>query len=406
MRGGRTTRTIVALALMCGLGVVLAAFGVVTSRRDLALATGPANEAQHRWLLEAADRPDIAQFFKSLSHAQRLQMAEAIAHYDDAALAKLSGLLLADFDAEARAVLQKALARVTTVHPEAVAAQLTQTGGFQQLAVFAALRTLGDRALPPVVAMLDNADARAAAVAYLVAIGDPAATPLLLPRLDDPKPEIRLAAADALGGLHARVAAAPLRAALAKASDADRAALLADLAAIGDPADEPLFAATLDDPARPLAERTAAAQGLGRIGGPEAARLLGRDASANEPVLANAAFAALASVGLPALDAPALPPDLRLRLAAVIPGAEADGVIRSALRTPALRLAAIRNARGRSSLTNDLAALLPADKADGTLAAALVESLAATSEGSQKLESYRDDPDLSGFVLRALGIRR
>lgn len=402
LRGGRAGRTVVALAVMVGLGLVLAALGVVTSRRDLALAIGPSSAAQRQWLDEAADRPDIAQFFKKLSHEQRIEMARAIGRYDDAPLAKLTGLLLADFDEEARAILQRGLGRIAAVHPEDVAAQLVQTGGFQQLAVFAALRTLGDRAITPVAAMLDNGDARPAAIAYLVAAG-PAAIPALLPRLNDPKPEVRLAAADALGGLRAREAIAPLLKDLAEAPVADRPAYLADLAAIGDPSTEPLLASVLDDTARPLAERTAVALGLGRIGGPVATPLLWRYAATDEPVLAHAAFAALVTVGAPALQVPEVPPAIRIRLAAALVGPEADGVLRIALTQPETRLAAVQGAKERPSLIPDLAALLPLAKEDGELAAALVADLSATDAGRALLAPYRDDPGLTGFIQRAHG---
>ena len=53
------------------LGATLALVNVNTNRRDLALATGPKGEAQRTWLIEATDRPDVAQFFKNLSSIAR-----------------------------------------------------------------------------------------------------------------------------------------------------------------------------------------------------------------------------------------------------------------------------------------------------------------------------------------------
>lgn len=400
--GGRLGRTIVSLVVMILFGTVLAVLNVFTARHDLALATGPKSEAQRKWFVEAADRPDLATFFKKLPHADRVAMAKAVGRYDDASLAKLCGILLADFDADARAALTEALKRVAAAHPEAVAEQLKQKGSFQTLGVSEALRTQGERVLPGVVNMLSNADARPAAVAYLVRTGE-AAVPVLLPKLDDANKDVRLAAADALGQLRARDAVDPLLKKFQTAPVDERPAYLAALAAVGDPSTEDLMAATLDDPTKPLAERTPAALGLGRIGGGRAARLLWKYAPSDEPAIANAALAALGSVGPPALAVPGVPPLLRIDVATVIEGPEADAALRAALSDPATRLAAVEAAKGRSGLLTDLARLLPVARNDGDLAAALVSSLSTSDAGRARLTAYQDDPSLGGFIRRAAG---
>ncbi len=385
---------------MVGLGVALALLNVFAIRRDLALATGPPSAAQREWLIAAADRPDVAGFFKNLPHERRVAMAEAIARYDDEPLAKLSAILLADFDAEARAKLVVGLKRVATVHPEAVADGLKQKGSFQQLGVFEALRSQGERSIPGVVAMLDNADARPAAVAYLAAAGPPAIAPLL-PHLSDPKPEVRLAAAAALGGLRARAAVAPLLKDLDSAAPADRPAYLTALAAIGDPSTATLLAEILQDPARPLAERAVVPLGLGRIADPATLPLLWRFAASDEPVLASAARAALAIVGPPVLTIPDVSPALRLQVAATFHGSEAEAAIADALTRPETRFAAISAAGERPRLVPALATLLRTGKDDGDLAAALVGALASTEPGREALAPYRDDPALAGFIRRS-----
>jgi len=384
---------------MIALGFVLTLLNVFTSRRDVALATGPKGEAQRAWLVAAADRPDLAQFFKKLSHEDRVAMAQAVGRYDDAPLAKLAGTLLADFDADARAALVKALKEIVVAHPEAVADQLKNKGSFQTLGVSDALRTQGGRVLPAVVTMLANGDARPAAVAYLVQAGQASVAPLL-PELADENRDVRLAAADALGQLRAREAVAPLLKKLDAAPPEDRAPYLAALAAIGDPSTEGLMTSVLGDTARPLVERTPAALGLGRIGGAAAAQALWPFASSDDPGLSSAAVAALGVVGSPALVDRAAPPLLRLRVASLIDGPEADNAIRQGLRTPATVLAAIEAAKDRPSLLPDLAALLPGGRADGGLAAALVAALSATSEGKTRLVVYRGDPTYAGFIER------
>ena len=399
IRSGRVGRTIVALAAMLLVGVALALLNVFTTRRDLALATGPQSADQRAWLVDAADRPDVAQFFKKLSHEQRVAMAKAVGRYDDAPLAKLCGILLADFDVEARTNLADALKRIAMAHPEAVADQLKQKGSFQTLGVSAALRPLGRRALPGVVAMLANGDARPAAVAYLVASGDKAVAPLL-PKLDDASADVRLAAADALGGLRAQSAVSDLLRVLDKAPPAERPAYLTALSAIGAPSTEALLATILRDPARPLAERTATALGLGRIGTPEAVHLLWENAASDEPTLSTAAYSALATVGPAALDEPGQTSANRVQLAGLIPGAEADAVLRAALSDPTTRLAAVDAGKERASLIPDFARLLSIAREDGDLAAALVSALSASPEGKSRLVAYENDPSLRGFIRR------
>ena len=386
---------------MIALGAALAVLNVYTTRRDLALATGPRSDAQRRWLVEAAERPDIAPYFKKLSHPNRLAMARAVGRYDDATLAKLCGILLADFDEEARSLLVTALKRIAAAHPKAVAAELARKGGFQTLGVSEALRTLGPKGIPEVASMLDDPDARPAAVAYLVEAGD-AAIPALLQKLKESDPAVRLAAADALGGLRARTAVPPLLRLLKRAKSDERPSYIAALSAIGDPGTSTLLESILRDSALPLPERTAAAVGLGRIGGIDSARTLWSYASSDDPVLAKAANAALASVGAVALDVPAVPAELRIELAGVLEGGRADAVLRQSLRDPATRSAAVKASKGRLALVSDLAALLPQVRRDGRLAAALVSSLALSAEGRDRLMPYRSDPDLSGFIARAL----
>ena len=402
IRSGRVGRTIVALAVMLLVGLGLALLNVFTTRRDLALATGPEGADQRAWLVDAAERPDIAQFFKKMPHAQRVAMARAVARYDDAPLAKLCGILLADFDADARTALGVALKRIAAAHPEAVAEQLKQKGSFQTLGVSEALRPQGSRALPGVVAMLANGDARPAAIAYLVSSGDAAVAPLL-PKLDDPVADVRLAAADALGGLRARGAVADLLRVLGKCPPGERPAYLTALSAIGDPSTETLLASILRDTTRPLAERTATTLGLGRIGTPDAIRLLWQNEASDEPTLAASAFSALAAVGPPALAVPGPSPGERVALAGAIVGPEADDVLRAGLAEPGTRLAAVVAAKGRPSLLPDFARLLPEARKDGDLAAALVAALATTPEGRSRLASFENDPGLSGFIHRAAG---
>src|SRR4051794_22717400 len=83
IRGGRLQRTVKSLVAMSLLGIGLATLNVVSTRHDLSIATGPKSQAQREWFIDASERPDIAAFFKKLSHSDRLKMSRAIGRYDD-----------------------------------------------------------------------------------------------------------------------------------------------------------------------------------------------------------------------------------------------------------------------------------------------------------------------------------
>lgn len=382
------------------LGVGLATLNVFSTRHDLALATGAKSQQQREWLIDAAERPDIATFFKKLSHADRLKMAKAIGRYDDAPLAKLVGKLLADFDPEARRELTASLLPIAAAHPEAVANQFTQKGSFQTLGITQALRPQGDKVLPAVADMLANGDARPAASAFLVGAGA-SSVPVLLPKLSDPSDDVKLAAADALGQLRARQAVPPLLKCLDAAKPEQRPLYLSAIAAIGDPSTEPLMAQTIANPKLPPSERTPAALGLGRIGGPAAIQLLWTYAPSDEPSLATAAQSALTVIGPAALQVREAPDDILVSVAAGMTSPDGDPTIRSGLADPKTRIDAVKAAAGRPALLPNLVALLPAARLDGELAAPLVEALSSSDAGRRALGAYRSDPTLAGFIERA-----
>ncbi|MDX2065882.1 MAG: hypothetical protein SFX74_09090, partial [Fimbriimonadaceae bacterium] len=247
------------------LGVVLAAYSSVTQIRDVGLATGATGPDQRAFFIAAADRPDIAVFFKGLKPQERLKMARQLGEYDDPKIAVVIAKLLGDFDVEARKVLTASLTRLARTQPAAVAEQLKEKGSFQQYGVSEALRSQGESVLPAVVTTLANGDARPNAVAYLVAAGPPA-IPLLVPKLDDANKDVVLAAADALGKLRARAASPRLVALYRAALPDDRTSYLTALAGLGDPATEPIFQSIAQSDREPNPIRAQAALGLGRIG--------------------------------------------------------------------------------------------------------------------------------------------
>jgi hypothetical protein len=382
------------------LGIGLATLNVVSTRHDLSMATGPKGQAQREWFIDASERPDIAAFFKKLSHVDRLKMSKAIGRYDDAALAKLVGKLLADFDADARRELTHSLLPIAAAHPEAVANQFTQKGSFQTLGISTALRPQGAKVLPAVADMLANGDARPAASAYLVGSGD-AAIDVLIAKLNDASDDVKLAAADALGQLRAKRALPRLLRLLEEGKPEQRPLYLAAIGAIGDPSSEQFLAKILADSSLPVSERTPVALGLGRIGGTSEVPLLWRYAQSDDPALATAAQSALSTIGPSALLARDVSPPVLVSVASAMRSPDGDDAIRNALDVPSTRIVAVKAAAGRQALLPKLVSLISAAQRDGDLAEPLVDVLSQTAEGRQALVPYRSDPALAGFIERA-----
>lgn len=386
---------------MVALGVVLAVSNAYGLRRDINLATGPESPNQLAFFVEMADRPDAATFYKNLKSTQRVAMAQNIGRYKDSRLAKLCGILLGDFDVAARAKLTQSLTQIANVDPEKVAQELARKGSFQFLAISAALRPTGERALPAVVKMLANGDARPNSVSFLVDSGL-TAVPYVLPALNDASKDIRLAAADTLGKLRSPEAIKPLLALWDRSPLDERPGYLAALASIGDPSTESFLAGLLNDETLPPAQRAQAALGLGRVATPSATKLLWQYAGNVDPLVRNASISGLQAVGPLALAESDVEPAIRLEAAAGIQGPVADLVIRTALRDPKLGTKAARAAEGRPALIPELVAILLASNADtdGAYLDAAIESLIQTPGGSQALQPLKSRPDLAGLILR------
>lgn len=297
---GRLARTLRSLIYIVSLGVILAVYNAVSLRRDVALATGPVGPAQREFLKGAADRPDIASFFKHLTPEGRLKMSKNIGQYDDVELANLCGKLLDTFDPEARVLLTASLTHVALVHPEAVAEQFKLPGSFQQVAVTTALRKAGAVALPLVDKQLAVGDARPNAVSYLVGSG-PAAIAPTLPYLDVKDKDTRLAAVDAIGKLRATQAVPKLIQMYQGSKEEERLAYFTALATIGAPSTQDLMTTVLTDEAMSTPLRAQAALGLGQIGLPSALTTVWTFTASIDQTLHDSAITALQLAGDKAL---------------------------------------------------------------------------------------------------------
>lgn len=386
------------LLIIGGIGATLAIYNVVSTRRDIGLATGPSGPAQQEFFAAAAERPDLELFYKGLSPEQRMTMAKRLGEYDDGRLAPVIGKLLGTFDPLARVELGKSLASLAKKQPDAVAAQFGLAGSFQQIAIAAALKEGGDAALPLAVKRLDETTTRPNALAFLVGYG-PKAVPVLLPKLDSDVADVRLAAADALGKLAARPAVEPLTVLYRKSEGAERIGYLSALASIGDPASEDLLKSALADESLTIPQRAQAALGLGRIGGKSVIPTLVALADHPDRQFSESARSALMLAGDSAVTDPSLPMPLRIEVAGGVRTAAADALLAKALGEPATRRDAATVAGSRPSIVASLTSAARAES-DGEAIDRLLRALATTEEGRAALKSLESDPTIGGLATR------
>jgi len=393
---GRTLRSLAYITLV---GVGLAVYNSYSLRRDVGIATGPQGDAQHEFFASAATRPDIALFYKGLTHAQRISMANNIGHYDDAKLAPLIGTLLGSFDTEARTALTESLTALGRTHPEAVALQLKQAGSLQQFAIATSLRAIGNSDLPAVGAQLAVADARPHAVAYMVAAGHDA-VPVLMPYLDHKTADVRLAAADALGKLGAREAVPKLVGLYEDSKGDEHFGYLSAIGGIGAPETEALLSRVVADVETSTPRRAQAFLGLGRIASDTSIATLWSFAKDDDVQIREAVIAGLQLAG-PTTLATAPNSALGLKVASGLKVQAATDYIDQKLREPDDISDAARAASNRPELVMSLthAVIEHPDGADVDL---LMRALSSTPAGISELKQFTRDPNLGGFAMRRL----
>lgn len=420
---GRNARNLRAILLLVLLAGGLALLNAYTTRRDVDLATGPANDAQKQFFVAAADRPDIETFYKNLTHEQRVRMAERIGEHRHPKIVELTGKLLNSFDAQARDALKASLKKLATAETEAVADLLKLGSSFQRLAVFETLDTLGDQAVGLAVARMDKGDCRTNAGTYLLTKGNAPIQPLLALLRSTRERETRLAIADFMGKARAQDAAAHLEEWVEKAKvwtpdppppPADEVkeaqakrdesnAHLAAVASIGNPRSEPLLLRSVDDPSLPGPTRAQCLLGLGRIGSPAAISRLWKETDSLDKLLARSAIGGLQIAGDKGLDESRPLPQL-LAVAAGVRTPKSDAILRRGLASP-LVLQAAEGCADRPALAPDLAAALRRTNAaeQGSTADALIRALSTTERGRRELAALRTDPAIDALAFRRLG---
>jgi hypothetical protein len=395
----RIRRAITSSLALMGVAGLLAASNAYIQSKGRDLATGPKSQDQLEFFLNAVERPDSSAFFKRLTPAQKLKVAQNLQRYSHPKLIRLATLWLTDFDVAARAELAKSVKNLAPEYPKAVAEELSATGGFQKISTFTALRASFDATLPYAVDQLSVTAARPNAIEYLVLEGAKTG-PAVRTLLQNPDRDTRLAAAEVLGKVGFRDAVPELLRLHRDGDAADKGAYAAALANMGDPRAEQLFVRLLNDPAAPAPDRASAILGLGKIGSESAIRILTEEV-VERPIDRGQILEAMSLAGDRALDARLSLGDL-LEIARSIRSHRADAVIRNAIRTKSLERKAAEIASGRPGLVPDLTSRLfsldPASQ--GSSIEAVIKALASTAQGRAFLQSEKALKNYGGFVQR------
>jgi hypothetical protein len=385
------------LAALVIVAVVLLAVQLRMAASEVALATGPPNAAQRQFFEQAASRPDLELFFKSLSPRQRLAMAERLADHPTQGATKTAARLLSTLDEHARERLVQSLTRLARENPDLVAAELGRTGSFEQAGLLRALDAAGDSGARAAAQALLKPELRAQASAFLVR-SEQDVEGELLPMLGHTEPDVRAAASETLGRRRSAVAVEPILKAFRAAQGEERRAHLIALARIGSPGAEfELLAESRefnpDDVPRELWA------GLGRIATPRALKALEAALSAVEGARKEAVEEALTLAGDAALrylkDSA-----LRVRLAGRVRSPLADEILRGALVSPEAPRQAIEAAQGRPEVAPAL--LPPGFDARHPSVPFRTAALASTEPGRAILAAIPLDSPLGGWARRAL----
>lgn len=401
MQGRGRAWKVLAILIVFAAGLVL--YGNWTLQRQIAIATGPVNDAQRQFIVEAADRPEIESFFrKNLKREQKLAFARNLGEHAVPEGVKVIVKLLTEFDPEVRRTLTDSLVRLAQTQGEALRPELDKGSSFQRLAVFEALRSLGPEGARIAAGGLAEAGTRNNAAAFLVeqgAVGEP----YLLRALDGETPEERILAAESLAKLRSRAAVSKLLAVSERAeTEGERDAAFAALATIADPSLAPLLTARLNDARAPRPLLAQAAIGLGRTKDAEGVRRLWQIALGDDLFLREAAIEGLREAGDVSLEL--APPDagaLKIAVAGGIESNLANETLRNGLAAQGrLQEEALKAVVGRSAFVGDLTAVLRSPRASGRVTALAVDALYSTEEGRYLLETGTWPSDAVGFIKR------
>lgn len=394
---------VLAAATLALIAIVLAFVNRSASASQLRTAKGPADGAQRELFVTWVDRPDLLQFFKSLDEEDKLAIAHNIGKHDDPKMVELAGKLLEDFDQDVRAELADSLSALAQTQTEAVSKALALNSSFQRVAVWQALRTLREAALPYVAARMKEEPTRKQAVEYLVQYGR-ASAPFLMDALRNGDEPTKVAAASGLGQMRLQEAAGEIESLYRSASGDAKAAYLTALAQIGNGSSEGLLLAALQDEGLSAAQRGKVAVGLGRMRSSTALPLLWKLTADDDPGLAESAVTALQLIGPIALENPKGSDFAQMKVATGIAGPASDRVLAKGIVSSdrSIALAAIEASINRPTLVGILQKRLSQldPNKDGDLGDAIIGSLMTTPDGGRYVAGLDKESVWAAFAER------
>ena len=382
------------LAALVVLAVLLLFVQRSTAARDVDVATGPPNAAQRAFFESSASRPDLVLFFKALPKSKKLLMARNLGEHATASSAKIAAKLLSTFDEQARDTLIASLSKIAASNPDLVAGEIGQSGSFQRIGVFRALRSAGEKGIRSAAASLSDPARKSNAVRFLVELGSPS-IPHVLPLLNDPTEATRAAAAEALGKLRATEAVGPILSRVSNSKGEEKSAYIAALSDIGDARAENELLNALQVAGPGEAARIMA--GLGRIASTRSIERLvriHREGSNQERDAALSGLVLAANRAFTYVD----DPKLKLAIAARVRTPLAETAIRAAMSDSSLAKVALKAAVGREGLVE---AVWPQEGEIDNVPLR-IEVLASTKAGRRILGSLKDHPTFGGYAQRAL----
>ncbi|MBX3118806.1 MAG: hypothetical protein KF784_07045 [Fimbriimonadaceae bacterium] len=394
-------KTLIALLALTG---VLLIVDRVREAREIALATGPASEAQRKYFVESADRPGVELFYKGLSTKEKVAMAKRLAKYSDAKSIALTGKLLDTYDSAAYKELTHTLTVQAKSNPKD-AIPLINIGATQpKFAIRKALLDATPTILPELAAALSDKALQGSAKRLLLDAGAQA-EPYVRPLVKSKEASVRLESASLLGEYRKPESLDTLKAAFKVSKPPERIQYLSAIVGIGVPQNRPFlegvftFSQFTDD------ERYLAARGLAKIGTLQSTAPLAKALLKAKGPERDRIINALAESGDKTLELTTLRAQDRVILATRLSGPKADALLSSAIdkvgfgAVPSLDLL-----YGREALTPALRKLaLQIDpKKESYKIMQVLRALSSTESGQKALAQLQQDSRIGGLAMRTL----
>lgn len=388
--------------------VLLLGFDRIRMIREVALATGPKSHTQRYYFIEAADRPGIELFYKGLTSADKVKMAQRLGLYNDIKVITLTGKLLDTFDEQAYQELTNSLIKQTKSNPKDAVSLIGVGATRPKFAIRKAMLAAVPESLGPLAEKLEDAGLRGNAKRLLIEAG-PQAEPYVRKYIQSKDADVRKNAASLLGQYRKVESLGVLGKAFRAYKTPERTIYLSAIVAIGAQQNRPFFENVFSNLNYTPEERFLAAKALARLGtlqstAPLARALLSAKGQEREKVLQ-----ALSEAGEKTLALTTLQPYDRFRLSCMLRGSRADAILSTEILKG--RFDIFKNIdymKGRDGLTqalSQLAVKLNPQK-DARKAMLVLRVLSSTKSGIKALEKLQKDPKIGGLAMRTLRLNK